>query len=294
MWASWGPTMIRVFVLAFLFSPFVFAQINSNVIYGDDDRTDYYELTDPDVVYQTRASVLLVKNTDILPFAQGLVELKNKALGQNKNYCPTERFLRQPTAGFCSGFLVANNIVATAGHCIRDQISCDESSVAFNYHMASQSYEPTILDENAVYQCKRLIVSKTDTSGADFALIEIEPANGIPFLTIDVAKPVQGDTFRVIGYPLGLPLKVAGNGKFRSNSTTHFTAALDTYNKNSGSPVINEKTGSVVGILVRGENDHTNKDNCLASKVCAEDECKGEDVTYISYIIPYLQSLLTK
>ena len=60
----------------------------------------------------------------------------------------------------------------------------------------------------------------------------------------------------MIGFPSGLPCKVAANAKVSQNTDTFvFTGNLDTYGGNSGSPVFNLTTHEVEGILVRGGED---------------------------------------
>ncbi len=87
----------------------------------------------------------------------------------------------------------------------------------------------------------------------------------------------------VIGHPAGLPTKVSGGAKVRdAGPTGHFVANLDTYGGNSGSAVFNAKTGLIEGILVRGEIDYTWRGGCKVSNTCADDGCRGEDVTKIS------------
>jgi hypothetical protein len=89
----------------------------------------------------------------------------------------------------------------------------------------------------------------------------------------------------VIGHPAGLPTKVAGGAKVRDASPEgFFVANVDTYGGNSGSIVINARTGKGAGILVRGEADYVYKGDCRVSKVCAADACRGEDVTKLSSV----------
>jgi hypothetical protein len=66
----------------------------------------------------------------------------------------------------------------------------------------------------------------------------------------------------------------------RDNTPVPFFAAnLDTYGGNSGSPVFNATSGTVEGILVRGENDFVSNGSCYVSLVCPTTGCRGEDVT---------------
>jgi hypothetical protein len=50
-------------------------------------------------------------------------------------------------------------------------------------------------------------------------------------------------------------------------------------------------TKEVEGILVRGEEDFVSQGNCMISKRCANDGCRGEDVTRISAVLPFLPEL---
>jgi hypothetical protein len=61
-----------------------------------------------------------------------------------------------------------------------------------------------------------------------------------------------------IGYPSGLPVKVAPNGTVRSVSAAngYFVTDLDTFAGSSGGPVINNETYKIEGILVRGGVDY--------------------------------------
>ena len=54
------------------------------------------------------------------------------SLGEAVGLCPDQRFTAQPTAGDCSGTLVDNRIVLTAGHCVEGK-SCSDISFVFDY-----------------------------------------------------------------------------------------------------------------------------------------------------------------
>jgi Peptidase S46 len=58
-----------------------------------------------------------------------------------------------------------------------------------------------------------------------------------------------------------------------------FVANLDTYGGNSGSPVVDQHTHVVEGILVNGEDDFVQYDGCNVSVVCPDAGCQGEAVT---------------
>ena len=66
----------------------------------------------------------------------------------------------------------------------------------------------------------------------------------------------------------------------RDNSPgSFFVANLDTYGGNSGSPVFEEDSDIVEGILVRGDTDFVSNGTCIVSNVCPTTGCGGEDVT---------------
>ena len=91
----------------------------------------------------------------------------------------------------------------------------------------------------------------------------------------------------VLGNPSGIPLKITSNAVIRDNSDpVFFRLNADTYSGNSGSAVVDMKTGIVEGILVRGDTDYEKKDNsdCYTSVVRTESGGRGEDATRITNI----------
>ena len=88
-----------------------------------------------------------------------------------------------------------------------------------------------------------------------------------------------------IGHPGGIATIITPNGRVRSNDNpVYFSTTLDTFGGNPGSPVINEKTGIVEGILVRGEEDYISDQEagCERLNRCKFNECNGEEVTRIT------------
>jgi hypothetical protein len=55
--------------------------------------------------------------------------------------------------------------------------------------------------------------------------------------------------------------------------------------------VFNARNGLIEGILVRGEVDYVSRNGCRLSNVCADDACRGEDVTTISVVTDKLPGL---
>ena len=129
--------------------------------------------------------------------------------------------------------------------------------------------------------------SVVESAGKDYAVVKLDrPVVGHNPLRLRQSGSLSvNDSIVVMGYPSGIPLKIAGGAKVRSLQSGYFVANLDTYGGNSGSAVFNETTGEVEGILVRGETDFVSNGNCRVSNKCKDDECRGEDVTTIAEVL---------
>lgn len=259
-------------------------QIQPKVIYGNDDRQDVYEVSDSSVRELADSTVAMIANSRLSADGRGNVTISNKSYGKDNHLCKDEPFYDQPTAAMCSGFLVGDDMLATAGHCIQDR-TCSQNSFVFNYKMAGPGVIPSSVGEEDVYKCAKVIAREQLSNGQDYSLVKLDrPVKGHKPLTLATATPKVGDGLFVIGHPTGLPTKVAGGAKIRRVESSFIVANLDTYGGNSGSAVFSEDTHEVVGILVRGERDFTTSGSCNRSYTCTDSNCRGEDVTLISYI----------
>jgi hypothetical protein len=169
---------------------------------------------------------------------------------------------------------------------VRGELACMGTRVVFGFAIREEGGQtPTSVPAGEVYQCAGIVGENEETQGADWALIRLDRpvTNHKPIAINRDAGPPKGAPLFVIGHPAGLPLKIAGGAQVRDPSPGgYFVANLDTYGGNSGSPVFNALTGRIEGILVRGEKDYVTEGGCTRSNVCADDACRGEDVTKIS------------
>ena len=273
------------------------AQVDGQVIYGSDDRIDLYQTENSKLLSLADSTVALVQASSVR--SEGAVaRLETEPYGTGMGLCKDEPFYEQVTAAFCSGSLVAPDIIMTAGHCITSESSCQNTKFVFGFSIKEKGKNPTSVPAGEVYGCKQLLGREQVNDGADWALIKLDrPVTGHAPLKINKTGVIANKTpIVVIGHPAGLPTKIAGGSEVRDNSKNgYFIANLDTYGGNSGSAVFNAKSGLVEGILVRGEQDYTYRGSCRVSKVCADDACRGEDVTKISVVsdkIPGLQHRL--
>lgn len=266
----------------------------SKVVYGEDNRVDVFESNNSDFVELAKSTAAMISN-DKIDYSRysNTYEIQTKTL-QEVGICSSERFSAQPIAASCSGFLVSEKYLVTAGHCIKDVYDCAQNKWVFNYKMLNENHANTNPSFDEVYDCKRIVSRSLDMSNReDYALIELDRE-------VTVARPLKfrtqgkvsiGEDLVVIGHPSGLPTKIADKAQVRSVNDVYFNANLDTYGGNSGSAVFNVKTGEVEGILVRGDLDYVTSGNgCRVSNVNTEDMGRGEDVTLIS-IVKHIKDL---
>lgn len=259
---------------------------STKVIYGEDDRLDVYESTNTQYIELSESTAAMIPNSAIKKDRGGKsYTIKSKSLAR-RGICKSERFSDQPTAANCSGFLVGDKYLVTAGHCIKNQSDCAGSHWAFNYKMNNSTEANLNLAANDVYRCKKIISqSLSSRTRDDYALIELDRVTDKRPLTFRKTGKVKvNDKLVVIGHPTGLPTKIADGAWVRSTNDVFFSANLDTYGGNSGSAVFNAVTGVVEGILVRGETDYISRGLCRVSNRISNSSGRGEDVTLITNI----------
>ena len=265
----------------------VTVQAHNKVIYGEDNRKDLYNVKSSELIEIARSTVALIPSRKMQSLTNGLASYGTTTFGDSRPLCSTERFRDQLNAPICSGFLVGENLVVTAGHCIETQKECKDLVFVFDYAMENAENLKRQSLKNA-YRCKEMIGRKKIDTGADWALVELERnvTDREPLKIRQSGELQPGDELYVVGHPSGLPTKLTDGAYVRSRDQDNgfFVANLDTYGGNSGSAVFNAKTNEIEGILVRGEQDFEYKNGCMVSKKCGDEDCRGEDVTYISEV----------
>ncbi len=301
--------MNRVLLLALIMPSLNSAYAESQIVYGQDNRKDLKNIKDVQAKKLTSSIAGRIFKYALSDEGRHYSIEDFKTLAESMNVCSGERFENQPTIVDCTGFLISPNLLATAGHCIvnagqtlRNGFSqnCEFYSWIFDFNVSKQDkLNLKKISKNRVYGCKKVISAKY-TDDEDFAVIELDrKVEGRTPLKINKKNNIKSGTpLFVLGHPSGLPLKYANNAKVFSVEKTFFSTNLDTFGGNSGSPVINERTYLVEGILVRGDTDYysiklssgkrCNKVNICDEerKNCIEDdpEIFGEHVTNISLI----------
>ncbi|HMK37111.1 MAG TPA: serine protease [Desulfomonilaceae bacterium] len=269
-----------------------FLRSQQKVIYGADDRKDLYELPQDDRMKSSADSVVaLFQAGNVKDEGDGTSSLFTSNFGVSRNLCPQERFRDQPVGAFCTGFLVAPDIIATAGHCV-NAANVQDVRFVFGFEMLGPTSPRLNVGNNEIYRGAELIGREQVGTGPDWALVRLDrQVTNHPVLAIRKTGKIGKDQqLYVIGHPSGLPKKVAAGAAVRNNDAAgFFVANTDTYGGNSGSPVFNSGDHVVEGILVRGETDFVQQGNCYVSLVCPAAGCRGEDctrTTVFSSLIP--------
>ncbi len=282
-------------------------------IYGDDNRLDYFEAA-PAMRALADSVVSLWPSKQVL-VENGQARLATIGFGEALNLCPGEKFREQPIGAFCSGTLVGEDIVLTAGHCITDEAQCADTKFVFGYNVGGADGKArTTVPQKDVYGCKRIIKRDLDKQGSgiigtglailnallnrigpDFAVIQldrkVEGRRPLPVNRNDDLK--AGDRIFVIGHPVGLPVKIAGEASVRTTDPkAFFLTDLDTFGGNSGSAVFNARTNKIEGVLVRGGTDFVDSPaGCKVQYRVGQNEGKGEAVTKMSKVRKYIPEI---
>jgi hypothetical protein len=219
---------------------------SQKLIYGIDDRSEVFQLSPGPDLDDADSVVALFRAAAVADNGDGTSTLSTVNFGRQHNLCSSERFREQPTGAFCSGFLVAPDIVATAGHCVNADNVGDVRFV-FGFRMRDAETAQTVIRDGEIYRGVAVIGHQLVGNGPDWALVRIDR----PSATI--ASPASGARegsaiqrpSTSSGIPPGCRIRRRG-GRARECARRLFVAN-PTYGGNSGSPVFNSETHEVEG-----------------------------------------------
>ncbi|MCM2350952.1 MAG: trypsin-like peptidase domain-containing protein [Bacteriovoracaceae bacterium] len=274
-------------------------EAHARVIYGEDHRVEVFQATSfqqnlaSSAATMIASSSLFEKSSKYMEVSQKdtLRKFLESMTDSGLPACKSERFLEQPIAGNCSGFLIAPDLLVTAGHCVTDESACNDNQWVFDYKVDKFSKKGGAkMPKENVYNCKKVMSQSLNSAlNLDYAVVQLDrPVSGRTPLEINNGDELKNYTkLLIIGSPTGLPLKVAAGAHVRENEHPHyFKANLDSFGGNSGSGVFNANSGTVEGILVRGERDFEVDwiNECVKSYRCQDSSCQGEAVTRLTVI----------
>jgi hypothetical protein len=227
-------------------------------IWFEDHRMDCFGITDEQVKKNISCVAAIVFEKDLIDEKSGFSTLKVKNYGESFNLYEGEAFREQPVAAgrVCTGFLVKKDVIATAAHCVLGYAVRDLCFV-FGFKMSDPYTAVTQVPNENIYKGYKIIgctyLPKANRR-SDWALVKLDrEVEGQEAVTLSKDEITCDQPVYVMGHPAGLPLKYAPGAKVRGFKENFFSADLDTYMGSSGSPVFNEKTHEVIGIVVHGD-----------------------------------------
>lgn len=287
---------------------------STEVIYGEDNRYNVSEYHDREFREYAKSVAGMVHNIRLIPMDTNgeRFEFPRVTYQQNSNVCPDVNFADQYTLPRCTGFLVGPDLLLTAGHCLRTERDC---RTRFKWAFELTEELEYIKSEN-IYGCSEILEREhieTESIVLDYALIKLDGkvTNREP-LRINMSQNLTIHTPLVmIGHPSHLPLKIADQAlvrgfnkeeierlfsifketdasrlfqlfSLRTKKSYYFNADLDAFRGNSGSPVFNQNTGKVEGILIQGATDYEIDEelNCRRPNVKKNSSYDSEEMVF--------------
>jgi V8-like Glu-specific endopeptidase len=277
---------VQKFLLNFLIVSPLVSSFSQAAVFGVDDRQPVYSFSQKANLGRATAIALLTGNSTFTADKKS-VDIDVSPL--SGTLCSDQKFVSDVSLSYsCTGFLVAPDLLVTAGHCVSNHSEvknetggyCEVFDWLFDYQATPTSAPRTSgISTEKVYHCKQIIYAVQDEVAPfrDYALIQLDrPVLDRQPLTISTAPVQMNDAVTMLGYPLGSPLKLSQNAKIiLTNPLAHsFVTNLDAFDGNSGSPVFNAKN-EVIGILVAGTPEvsliHDDAHACYRYNHCDED-----------------------
>lgn len=293
--------MVAVLVLGACEGGSEVARTEQPNIFGDDDRTEVYAFDGPaiyrDIAEESVGAWILndrlntTNPTDIRVEAPGTHRTQH-------DLCAGERFEMQPSAASCTGVLIDDDLVATAGHCFDEASDCEERSFVFGWYYESDGVIPTITQDN-VYGCQEVLVQRDDdTTMDDYAIIRLNRAVAPQYKPVAVRYQVDDiavDTpVALIGHGAGLPMKIDDGARVLSFEGRFFETNVDAFGGSSGAPVV-DATGTMLGIHVRGPTDYVDGPmgpmTCQVENRLPDDGSRDADETVVGIAVQALCAL---
>jgi len=263
--------------------------LTASVVYGTDDRVEVFNHPNADLRRIAEESIVaLIPAFRVSREPNGTYSLFTDSLKDLRGLCDDELFGNQPTAATCSGVLIDDDLVLTAGHCIDAQTPCDAYTYVFNYHLDAPSRLAAIHDED-VYSCARVVSQRAPEESnftPDFAVIQLDrPVEGGQSpASIRPAMPLaQQESLTMIGFGSGLPAKIDSGGSVadpRADRLDFFIANVDAFQGHSGSATFDSEN-RLAGILIGGRTpDYVVLEGESCGRVSVYDDSQAGEVVH--------------
>lgn len=265
-------------------------------VYGEDDRRDVH--AHPDEAWRevaARSTAAMFAPSNLARDALPVVRPVGQPLGEKYMLCDDEVFSAQETAATCSGTLIDDDLILTAGHCVSDEGDCRGHLWAFDYFYRAEGQLESMQVED-VYGCRRVLVTVDDDpplGKRDWAIVQldrpVDAARRPVEVRLDPSPLSRGAPITVIGYSNGTPAKIDTGGRVVAPSTseTTFEATSDTFTGHSGAGAF-DADGVLVGALSAGGRDYELDGTCMRRARYEEGVTSAEVFVYAQRAVAML------
>lgn len=233
--------------------------VGAPAIYGEDSRVELEAYPDGTLREIGRASVFAMSRANWfdewhLCDPENLVS-SARTHGEFDELCPEVRFADQLAIADCSATLIDDDLVLTANHCVVDEEACARTRFIGSVYLEPGGALHRITRDD-VYHCAGWVASPV---GRDMVILQLDRPVAAPYRPAVVSsRPVAlGDPLAVVGFPAGLPMKVAADCsvlRFPASGAT-FRSNCDVFGGNSGSGVF-DASGEIVGVMTLGAGSY--------------------------------------
>lgn len=247
--------------------PFGAPDSESRGVFGEDGREEVNDVSG--ITHYTNATAVMIPKNYVRGnkvYGYSLRQSLSMQFGVD-NFDENVKFLDQPTAANCTGFLVAPQILVTAGHCINSMEDADQWYWLFDYTNSMKwnlEGNYVTIDLNNLYETSEILGSKfegeEDDELEDYAVLQLDRVvqNRLPYRIRTSGDPSLSTNVYTIGSPTGLPLKISIDSEVIEEGNDYwFKTDIDAFPGNSGGPVF-DPNGYIEGILVRGAVEYAN------------------------------------
>lgn len=241
--------------------------------YGTDDRQQIRDSQHPKALEWARATAIVVNRAVLSDAGNGRIAASVPTLGAKEGLCPGERFADEPALGFCSSFLVAPDLVATAGHCFKTRL-CEEMAFIFDFYAGGASANVNAIPASNVYSCAEVVAHQWG-DGVDYALVRLDrPTSGRTPFALQATAPPVNSRVALLGYPSGIRAKIDVAGRVlrhEGTSGSRIRTSVDSFPGHSGGVMLDLATGAAFGVHIEGSSpSYVGNGECMQTAACTQ------------------------